>query len=317
VFGDSSGRNDVGSAHLYFAVERSANQELKFLWRSVDLPSGLDELGVEQLVQVIHLSSLALWEGSVETSRAQLAEKLGRERGALPLEPSPHDPPPTFESGRLVEAPPVVAPYQPPAPTRRSLPLVGITHATVAVSRERHDGAFDPTLGIGYVIRWRGPERAAIGPEMMLGANLWFGEYALGFRATWQSLSTQAITLAPAEFDVSGNSFRFGGHATLKISRTIELKADLGAGLDIIRYRTTRTTDPQLEPELEPHDLRPFVYLGMGAQHRVGPFGLGLSALLAAQVLDTRYGVANSGKFASYMTPWRVQPGLRLELSWQ
>jgi len=312
LFGNSSGRNDVGSAHLYFAVERSANQELKFLWRSVELPSGLDEVGIEQLVQVIHLSSLALWEGSVETPREQVAENLARERGAILPDPPPIGPT-AFERETPVNAPTAVTPYQPPAPPWRPPPLVRITHASVLVQ----DGEFAPVLGIGYLIRWRGPEQTAVGPEMMLGANFWFGRYALGVRATWQSLSTQEIALTPVQFDVSGNSFRLGGHATCKMARSIELTTELGGGLDIIRYRTLRTTDPQLEPEVEPHDLRPFIYFGAGAQRRIGPFRLGISTVLVAQILHTRYGVANSDSFTSYMTPWRVQPGLRFELSRQ
>jgi hypothetical protein len=317
MFSDSISRNQTGSAHIYFATERSAYQELKFLWRSVELPSGLDEVGLELLVQVMHLSIRALWEGSVETSREQVAERLERERGALPLALQASASTATLAHQEPIQAPAVVNTRATTTLMRSGPSLVSITRATVSVLQEPRTGAFEPALGIGYAIRWRGPEGTAVGPEMMLGANYWFGKSAIGARATWQPLSTEEIALAPAVFDVGGNTLTLGGYASLDAGRAMELTGELGGGLDIIRYRTMQITDPQLEPAVESHDLRPFIYLAGGVQHRVGPLRLGLSTLLAVQVLDTSYGIADGKKFTAQLNPWRIQPGLRLELSWQ
>jgi hypothetical protein len=52
-----------------------------------------------------------------------------------------------------------------------------------------------------------------------------------------------------------------------------------------------------------------------GLQSKLGLLRLGLSVLLAVQVLDTRYGVETEEGFQSFVVPWRIQPGVRLELS--
>lgn len=311
VFSDSISQNHQGSAHLYFSVERSANQELKFLWRSVELPSGLDELGVEELVQVIHLASLALWEGTIETSREEVTEQLGRERGALPI-----NAPPTGSSNML-DRPSTDALRAAAAAYGWRPAFVRITQANVSVVRDGQDGKLEPALGIGYLVRWRGKERAATGPELMLGANYWFDRYAVGARVTWQSLFTQEIALTPAAFEVGGSSLRLGGNFTVSLHPSLHFATEIGGGLDIIRYRTLGPTDPQWEVQQEAHDLRPFIYLGAGLQRRMGRLQVGLAALLAVQVRRTRYGFVTGDAYAAQLTPWRVQPGLRLELSWQ
>ncbi len=317
LFSDSTSRTRAGSAHLYFAVERSANQELRFLWRSVDLHSGLDELGGELLGQVIHLSSLALWEGNLSTSREQVAEKLARERRTPLVEPPTVSLAAPVSGERIADAPIEATPHPIPGPLRGSPALVRITHRSVSTERGNKDGQFIPMLGVGYLVRWRGPEHVAAGPEMVLGISFWSREYALGVRATWQSLSTHVIVRDSATFETAGNALRLGTHVTLNMPRSIELTGELGGGLDVVRFRTARTTSQYTEPQSEPHDLRPLAYFALGVQNQWGPLRLGLSALLAVQLLNTRYGVVTQDEFQPLVVAWRVQPGLGMDLTWQ
>jgi hypothetical protein len=313
LFSDATSNSHPGSAHLYFAVERPEAQGLRFLWRTVELKSGLDELGGELLAQVIRLSSVALWEGSLETSREQLTEQLGRERVVVPFGSSAASSARSVGGDASIPAPVDLARATAVRP-RWVSPVVRIIRARISTEPE---GTLVPALGIGYLMRWRGPEDVASGPEMMLGFGVWSHQSALGVRASWQSLSTQLIARDQVEFEVGGNALRVVGHATKTLPRGVELTGELGCGLDVIRYRTTRIADSRQEMQSDPHDLRPLVYLGTGVQRQLGLLRLGLSALLAVQVRHTRYGVMTEERFQPLMVPWRVQPGVRLELSWQ
>jgi hypothetical protein len=308
LFGDATNTARASSAHLYFAVERSETQSLGFLWRTVELKSGLDELGGELLAQVIRLSSVALWEGSLETSREQVEEQLGRERVTLAANPA-------GPVGGSTSTPVFVDQGRATPATQRAAPsVVRITRARVSTES---DSILVPVLGIGYVLRWRGPEGVASGPEMMLGFGVRSHRSAFGVRGSWQSLSVQSIARDQIEFEVGGNALRIVGHATTVLPQGVELTGEFGCGLDIVRYRATRTVDPRQELQTDPRDLRPLVYLGTGVQRGLGSLRLGLSALVAVQVLHTRYGVMTDEHFQPLVVPWRVQPGVRLELSWQ
>src|SRR6187399_31157 len=68
-------------ARLYFATANADTAPLYSL-REVTLDSGLDEVGAERLSQIVHLSTLALFDGQGEHERAQVARMLQEEPAA-------------------------------------------------------------------------------------------------------------------------------------------------------------------------------------------------------------------------------------------
>jgi hypothetical protein len=72
-------------ARLFFAVAETEAGTPRYLVRDVTLDGGLDELGMEQVTQVIYVSALALWSGTLQSSRQDV------ERGLAP-DPAPHRP---------------------------------------------------------------------------------------------------------------------------------------------------------------------------------------------------------------------------------
>jgi hypothetical protein len=60
------------SVRLFFSVKDPAGAPIRYLVTDFVLPRGFDELGLEQLSQVIYLSTMALWEGRMESSRREV-----------------------------------------------------------------------------------------------------------------------------------------------------------------------------------------------------------------------------------------------------
>jgi len=73
---------------LYFAVQPEPGVVPRFLVRDIALDHGFDELGMEQLAQVIFLSSLALWSGQLQSPKSQLEERLSIAAPAAQAVPS-------------------------------------------------------------------------------------------------------------------------------------------------------------------------------------------------------------------------------------
>jgi len=68
------------AARLFFAVAGSDEGTPRYLVRDVTLAGGLDELGMEQVTQVIYLSALALWTGTQQSSRQDVERGLAQEQ---------------------------------------------------------------------------------------------------------------------------------------------------------------------------------------------------------------------------------------------
>jgi hypothetical protein len=74
----------ASNVRLFFAVEEHPDQVPRYLVNDVALDTGLDELGMEQLAQVVYLSAMALWSGNVESSRSEVEAGLRQTPTAEP-----------------------------------------------------------------------------------------------------------------------------------------------------------------------------------------------------------------------------------------
>jgi hypothetical protein len=123
---------DVQHARLYFAALEASGERTLYLLRDIALDAGLDELGSERIATVLHLSSLALLEGQLESERESV-------EASLHVEPPPPAAPP----------PATPAPAPTPQPTRERFRLA---------------------LGVGYGLVLRGDEGLGHGPRASLEA---------------------------------------------------------------------------------------------------------------------------------------------------
>jgi hypothetical protein len=66
-------------ARVYVAIRPEQSKSPHYLFRDVELETGMDEVGSETLAQVAHSSAAALWGGGPETSKQELETELARE----------------------------------------------------------------------------------------------------------------------------------------------------------------------------------------------------------------------------------------------
>jgi len=73
------------AVRLFFSVEPALHAPTRYLVTDVPLDRGLDELGAEQLAQVVHFSALGLWQGNVESTPSEVESRLQENaRAAVP-----------------------------------------------------------------------------------------------------------------------------------------------------------------------------------------------------------------------------------------
>ncbi len=278
-------------ARLFFSVERAPGSAPRYLTSDLELEQGLDEVGLEQLAQVVYLSSLALWNGQAESERREVERAL--ELGAL-AEPAPRAPPPYVP-------PPVPAPS-----AAESAPSAATKSA----------GSWRVHSGFGYSVRGRGDEGLAHGPGALFGYLRSNERGSLGALARADLFIPARPENRDVELDVRGYSLRVGALYSPSLTRSLFLRVELGAGLDLIRYSTYAVGDPELRSETGDIDVRPLVHASAGAELRAGEWRFGLSGLLAIQLLQTRYDVAELAGHSALIEPWTLQPGVAVDVTY-
>jgi hypothetical protein len=281
-------------ARVFFRVE-SATARPRFLVSEIPLDAGLDELGIERLAQIVYLSAMGLWEGSMESSRREVEQELAKQAGDARAVPPP--------------APTSLPPPPPPSPQAPSIER----DSTVA----RADGTSPVGVraGFEYTMRWRGDLGIGQTVGASLGALHRLGDLEVGGLVHAGAILPQASTGSGVELDTQGVTFAVGAAAARRFQRT-RLVAEVGFAADVVRYRTGAIADPSLRPEAGATDVQPFTFVCAGAQVDLGPVGIGLVGLLDVALERTHYDVASGGARSRVLVPWIVQPGFGAGASW-
>jgi hypothetical protein len=277
-------------AQVYLVVSRNSRE--RCLMRDVVLGEGLDEVGQEQLAQLVFSSVLAVWEGSAESSRSELEQRLG-----VATEPARSEP------GTELRA---RAPAPPPAPADvpRGLP-----------SRASSASLFAYSLRVGYGTSFRGgPEGLAHGPELWGTLYESHGRHSLGgfLRASYL-VPVETTTAQLLELELAGARLRMGLSYARVLADAFGLETGAGVGTDIFHFRPR--VPPPLRAQAAETEVRPVASLHLGCsilagQVRVVPLGT-----VDFQLERTRYRVArNAGQ--QVFEPWLVQPGFVLLFAW-
>jgi len=278
--------SDPWRARLYFA-SRSGE---RFLIRELELSARLGELDRQSLAQVMELSIAALLENEQagltrEQTRALLADQAQKQAAAQP--PPPPTPPPP--------APVVTAAPPPPAPTGPAfgasafyavqVPAAGrFAHGPgLAVSLQRGDGArpLSAWLSGQYQL-----------PYDVNGDRIGARFDALAFRAGLQLLR-----------DLRGPRLRGG--------------VRLGAGADVVHVAPQPGTVDTTATLMPSHWTPTAVVTGAVRLTVALRWRMRLAIDLLADVLPTvvHYDLAVEGVPSTVFSPWRVRPGVLLDLA--
>jgi hypothetical protein len=290
---------DPRRARLYFAA-RSGQQ---FLVRDVEMAGAFDDVDRETLSQVLELSVAALLEDQrAGLTRAQVQAVLsGREPDALkpagPPEPSP--PPPD-----LVQSPRLPRHFG-------TGPMASVIYGARVLG-----GDLPLVHGPGALLSWTG-----LGASRGLG--VWAsGQYQLPQQEVGPAIGLRFETVA-ARGGVQGHlPFRRGsatrgdvvGHGVAFAGVT----GRLGAGADMVRV-TPRAGSADPSAVLTPARWSRSLVVGaaVACNWTLGR-RVALGATASVDVLPTavHYDLDVDGRTAAAFSPWRVRPGLAMELSW-
>jgi hypothetical protein len=262
---------------LFFAVE-GAGDRPRYLVRDVTLESGLDEVGMERVAQVVYLSALALWSGQAESTRREVELGLGAPEPAAVT-------PPAGDSA---------APLQAAEPPRRKRLVVGFE----------------------YVGRYAGPAGLSHGPGATLGLALPGARFSWGPRLHAQLLLPHREDAQSVELELRGSSFALGLLAALPAGTRDFVQGEIGAGIDAVRARVVSVPEPSLVANSSVLDFQPYTYVSAGVETDVGFLHVGASALLALSWMRTHYDVAEEDARHEVLVPWLLQPGFGLRATW-
>ncbi|HEY6722903.1 MAG TPA: hypothetical protein VI197_02695 [Polyangiaceae bacterium] len=286
-------------ARLYFATA-AADRPPAYSLREVLLDSGLDEVGAERLSQIVHLSTLALFEGQGEQERAQMARLLDRERPLPP--PAPRAAPPP--APRAAPPPPTGAPRAAPRPSSPSPP------SPVPDPPHADERAVAVEFGLGYALSPRSDEGLWHGPA--LHAGLRFGGALL-------ELEGQAFL--PHDEDMGTVRLRFWGVALgvgagwrLGWGAGWSASGALGPRVEVVSYEPSLSLADEITLTEGDTELRP----ELGITGRVGvrgaALGAGLFVRAAYALTRTHYDLKTDTSAREIAAPSRFLPTAGLEL---
>ncbi len=293
-------------ARVYMADTR----EQRFLVRDVELPTGLDELGREQLAQVVLASASAFIERRAESSLESVQRTLGPPRTLEPASttpsngpdhPSPPSPPPTATARRR--------------PTSALAPEPGPQPATLARPDERDTRGV--ALAASYAIRMRGDEGVGHGP----------GVFAQGLLFTASGWTLGAALAARYELPVTSQGEHLDLHLDTLGAR-VALAAQrrtgnergvglwFGGGVDWVRYDPRAGQDRTLALHAARVDARPLLTLAGQHYWLMGSLRAGAMLSLDLLLIRRHYSVRLDSTEQREFTPWALLPSASIFCGW-
>lgn len=258
------------AARVFVTAQEPARGAARYWVTDVALRSGLDELGTEELAQLVHLSALAVWSGNLESGRSEVEAGL-----ALPA----------------------------PRPTDR---------APAPVHEQPRTRTF--TLGAEYSLRFAGDEGAPQAFSAVAGLGFRRAEHELAARLHAGVFIPRRVQNAQLELSLNGGSAWLEGVSAWRLSERSWLTASAGPGADIVRYSARSTETLRAEPGST--DFRPFLQAAAGLRVELGSVSVSAAALVLVQWLRVHYDVARPAAQDEVVTPWLVQPGGALGVTW-
>jgi hypothetical protein len=254
----------------------------QFLVREVPLRHALDELGREQIAQILVASMQAFVEHHLSSTPEEVARSFADREPPQAQAIGPSDTVPT--------APPAARPQVSSSPPWR--PMLG---ALYAVSHKGQEGiAHGPGVLVGVA-------RAASRVRWGLGAKAQY-EFPVEGRGQRIVVSTDTMAFRLAALVESWMFHHFGWGA------------ELGAGFDSVAFSPRRSAG--VLPRPGGSDLRPVAVTALRGSIGFPDWRLSLTAGITTVLVERHYDLAVSGQPERDLVPWRVQPTLGVEASW-
>ena len=265
-------------ARVYVATREESATSARYLFREVELPTGLDEVGAETLAQIAHSSATALWAREQQTPKGQVAAELARDAPR----PSP--------------AAPALPPPSPPAPPRSSR-SVGPAGVGLGLA-----------VGASYGIHRSGVEGWLQEPG---------GFMELSYRSRL-ALRVGAGYLVPARFEATPARVHLkGASGEARIGWTTAAagrpRARVEAGVGALFVRWTASAEPPASAGRGPGDQRGYAVGSAGGELPLGPVWLGARLELRVPFRQTSYDVLIGEQRRTVGTAW-LSPGAYLEV---
>jgi hypothetical protein len=283
-------------AWLYFATA-TGDRAPSYAVREVKLEFGLDEVGSERLSQIVHLSTLALFEGQGEHERSQVALMLDEEPAAVPAAPVAA-PAPSRAPSPPVPPPPPVAPAAPVMAPAPSLPEI-----------ERRP--FDLEFGLGYAVSPRSDEGLWHGPALHAGLRL---ESSIVFELEGQGFLPHEEYIGAVLLRFWGVGLGVGAGWGARWGAGGSFSAALGPRIEVVDYEPQASLASEVSVAQGETELRPEV----GITGRLGvsgsSLGAGLFVRVAYALSRTHYDVKTATAEREVASPSRFLPTAGLEL---
>ncbi|MBN2195513.1 MAG: hypothetical protein JW751_22025 [Polyangiaceae bacterium] len=239
---------DLRHARLYFAYASGSGGQTTYLWRDLELAAGLDEVGAENIAQVLYLSTVALLEGQAGNRREEVERMLREEPAA------------GSGAGSVVE--PNAEPVTPPTTPRQPPTDQHEPHREKAQDREPGIGV---ELGLGYRASLRGDEGIWHGPMVEFGLRAASG---WGLGAMVQSALPSSREMGPLTIDFYGALVALAGSYRRAVGPSVGLEWIGGLGVEVVQYRPARSLEPAVSAGTGDTEARPGVVGGMSGVFR-------------------------------------------------
>jgi len=261
-------------ARLYFATARGH----RFLLRDVPLQTGIDEVGREQLAQVVVTSANAFAENRANTNVEEVKRALST---------------PVQKNEVLGQGEP---PLTPP-PIIRPNPWALRVGALYGLTMEKTDN-------------WRH------GPGVVLGAAHQWPRFRITFGLMGQYLWPDTVTATTLAITSHTSVYRTALGVERTWARIGALGLGLGFGVDRVAVQPGSARSPGVVLRSTDTFLRPA--LALDAKGTLLQSGVSWSAILGASVYlsRTEYDVLNDGQPQTEYAPLPVQPHVAVEVGW-
>lgn len=285
-------------ARFYASAREQGTGGTRYLFREVELETGLDEVGGETLAQVAESCAGALWARDQETSKEALVGQLAQEnaphrtgttaagasKSSAPLQVQAE----SAESERPTRAPSIrtasTTPTQTPPPNRAQTPFT--------------PWRFD--AGVEYSLRRAGDE----GWMHQAGAHvIWFWSRRFSIRTSAGYVIPNEFAADPARVALSGYSMdaRLAWNTNARGPR---MRFETGGGGWQHRWQATRTAT--LEVSREGRDWRAYWVGAMAFEMPVGPIWIGVRLDILAPLQRTYYELVQQARVTRVGESWLV-----------
>ncbi|MBN1611078.1 MAG: hypothetical protein JW940_30885 [Polyangiaceae bacterium] len=249
-------------ARVYATMRDEQGRATRYLFREVELDSGLDEVGAETLAEIAHSSSMALWWRGQQISRRRVMEELARD----------------------VEPPAV-----PPAPDPPGMPRAATTSTPAAAV----DTAAGPELAVGatFAAQASGDEGWLAGPGGFFSL-----EHRWSLRLVAFYVVPHHFDAGPARVSLVGASTEARAGYVLGADARSGPRVHFEVGVGALAATWQAEAEPPATPLPGETNVRGYALGSLGAQLPVGPIWVGTRLETRWPLRRTSYDVVRSGE---------------------